>query len=71
MYHEDWFILIAIAALVILPFFGLMYISQKECEAKATKMEMVHSWGMLQGCMVKDANRWWPIERYLVITPTN
>jgi hypothetical protein len=39
------------------------------CASKAEKMEMPHSYGLFQGCMVQDKHgRWWPIERYSHIT---
>ncbi len=67
---NDFFpVILAGLTAIAMVFFGVCALEQASCSSKADKMEMEHSWTFFQGCMVKDKGRWWPIERYLVVTP--
>lgn len=42
--------------------FGAYWLASASCDAKATAMETEHSFGILQGCIVKFQGRWIPLE---------
>jgi hypothetical protein len=53
----------AIAGLFALAVWG----ESASCSARASKMELAKSWGVLQGCMVRVDNKWTPIRNIQVI----
>lgn len=50
------------------PMLGLAAIlSSAQCSSQASKMELEHSWGMLQECMVRVDGKWMLLESYKVV----
>lgn len=57
-------IMIAIIAIITAP---VMMMVAASCSSQASKMELEHSWGPLQDCMVRVDGKWMPLDSYKVV----
>ena len=44
----------------------LAWLASAQCESQAHKMELDHSWGMIQECMVRVDGKWVLLRQYRV-----
>lgn len=52
-----------------LVFGGALALDYASCRSKSTAMNVEHSYGPLQGCMVRVNGRWLPIESVREVNP--
>jgi hypothetical protein len=57
-------VILGIGAIISAPALMLAYAA---CASQASKMELDHSWGPLQDCMVKVDGKWMPLDSYKVV----
>lgn len=55
------------AALLVGWMLGVNWLCSSECAAKAHRMGVAYDYGALQGCMVKTAHGWRPIDSYRTV----
>lgn len=59
MLNDDRFIIAVVALTIIGVLVGCLWLKNYECSCKAEKQGMEHSWGPIQGCMVREQGGNW------------
>lgn len=62
MNWEDIFFSTAIATIVAATVLGSIWLESAKCSSQADLMALEHSYGPIQGCMVKVNGRWLPLK---------
>lgn len=61
-------VVILVMAAFSTPIIGVAaWVSSAACSSQASKMELEHSWGMLQNCMVRVDGKWMLLDSYKVV----
>lgn len=66
--ENDNYITFSVMLFLILLCIGSCSFTEYQCKTKAKIQNMQYSWGIIQGCMVKEKNgKWIDYERYRVM----
>jgi hypothetical protein len=66
---NDRFEMVAYALALCVIALVTIWFASAQCSSKATLMQVEHSYGPLQGCMVKVNGRWLPLQAVREVNP--